>query len=637
MAGGIGGDLAGLMSIMQRNKALREEKRQWDEGAEGRALVNEGQRLSNETAQDGLDREEARARLAASQERGSIDDQYRFNANTFSTLEGGGEDAHEATLEAMGYLTEGMKVHGSLEDNQRVVGYSKTSDGQVVLEIEYTDGPNEGMVAPLTKNGTSDDNDPVQPLSQQNLVDLAEQGVIATKRRAGGTEYLTLNATNTIASSVYEEQAAAQQNVASISNALNKLSGGKAASRAFISSISNMEPSERQKQIETVAADLGIELTPMPAPQELTPADIKVAGQPSEERSAPRGRLEIIGDREQDGRARREEARIAALPGKIERLRGNIALLEERGVSEDHISMRKNRESLAQAEADLASAGGDPVPPTPTGNPAVDYMATQRKITEALETMTPEQVASGDFSFITPEDRAATIGMLREREIVTARDIRKLPPKEQAMAWATLAAYAPSEGARTAATNNLRNITETGVASVSAKDLLSTTGNKGEDSITAPQAISNLNEYRKTHTDEDGNFDTAAFVRDANMLLSAAGQGSTASGVIQNEIAKQVQIALQEGANEGGRDNWFEGFINMFTGDALIDSSSVDFSNYRKVVDPKNSERILKVIAIGNDGKQKGGDINIEAAQQKLGTSIGLHLILDKMEVYKAP
>ena len=279
---GIGGDLAGIMSIMQRNKALREERRQWDEGAEGREADTRLKVAQADAAENKLSQEEARARLAASQERGSIDDQYRFNADTFSTLESGGEDAHGATLEAMGYLTEGMKVHGSLEDNQRVVGYSKTSDGQIVLEIEYTDGPNEGMIAPLTQNGTSDDDDPIQTLSREQLQNIAQHGVISLKDQAGGNAMLVSGAANDIASSIYEQQDAAQQNVASISRALNEMSGGKAASRAFISSISTMEPSDQQKEIESVAADLGIELVPMPASQELTPAEIKVAGQSSE-------------------------------------------------------------------------------------------------------------------------------------------------------------------------------------------------------------------------------------------------------------------------------------------------------------------------------------------------------------------
>jgi hypothetical protein len=625
---GIGGDLAGLMTIMQRNKALREEKRQWDEGAEGRAADTRYKVSQADKAEREAGEEEARARLAASQERGSIDDQYRFNANTFSTLEGGGEDAHEATLEAMGYLTEGMRVHGSLDPNQRVVGYSKTSDGQVVLEIEYTDGPNEGMVAPLTKNGTSDDNDPVQPLTQQNLVDLAEQGVIETKRRAGGTEYLTLNATNAIASSVYEEQVAAQQNVANINAALNEMSGGKAASRAFMSSISSMEPSERQKQIESVAADLGIELIPMPAPQELTPADIKVAGQPSEERPASRGRLEITGDMEQDGRTRREEARIAALPGKIERLRGNIALLEERGVSEDHLSMRKNRESLAQAEAELAAAGGDPVPPKPAGNPAVDYMATQRKITEALETMTPEQIASGDFSFITPEDRAATIGMLREREIVTARDIRKLPPREQAMAWATLAAYAPSEGARTAATTNLRNITETGVASVSQKDLLGTKGSDDDDYFDRNQVDTKIVAARDMATDEDGNLNTSAYMERLNQIKIGAKPGSGGANAINTEIASVIRETLTDSVNT--REGWWDGFIGLFTGDALNDTSSIDFGGFRKVVNSKTGN-IESIQFFGPDGKKKGSDVNLTDVRRQLGTSEGFNAVLERM------
>jgi hypothetical protein len=627
---GIGDNLAGIMGVMQRNKALREEKRQWNEGAEGRALETEGQRLSNETAQSELDSAEALAKMNELQDRGVLDAGGNFTANVLDQIENPeNEEAAIAFTDGFSMIaTRGMQQLSQLDSNQKVSGYSKTSDGQYILEIEYTDGPKKGTIAPLTRNGTSEDDDPVQPLTRAQVERALQIGRPRTESDANPEGAFANNAYQTVVESTYGEQEAEIQNVSRINEALNEKSGGKAASRAFMSSVFGMELSEQQAQIESVAKDLGIELIPMSAPQELTAPNIAVAGQPSEERPASRGRLEIAGDMEQDGRTRREESRIAALPGKIEKLQGNIALLEERGVSEDSISMRKNREALAAAEADLAAVGGEPAAPKPTGNPAVDYMATQRKITDTLETMTPEQIASGDFSFITPEDRAATIGMLKERQIASSRDIKRLPPKEQAMAWATLAAYAPSEGARTAATNNLRNITETGVASVSAKDLLGTTGSGNDDYFDRNQVDTKIVGARDAATDEDGNLDTSAYMERLNQIKIGAKPGSGGANAINTEIASVIREALTDSVNT--KEGWWDGFIGLFTEDALNDTSSIDFGGFRKVVNPKTGD-IESIQFFGPDGKKKGSDVDIRDVRRRLGTSEGWNAVVERM------
>ena len=126
---GIGGDLAGLMSIMQRNKALREEKRQWDEGAEGRQASLQSTLLSNEKSKRELDSDDAFGEINELKDRGVLDIAGNFTADVLDQIENP-ESEEKAIAFTDGFsmvATRGMQKLKQLEPNQRISGYSKTS------------------------------------------------------------------------------------------------------------------------------------------------------------------------------------------------------------------------------------------------------------------------------------------------------------------------------------------------------------------------------------------------------------------------------------------------------------------------------------------------------------------------------
>ena len=682
---GIGGDLAGLMTIMQRNKALREEKRQWDEGAEGRAADTRLKTAQADAAETTLGQDDARGRIAANIERGVIDRNNQFNPQAFDIIENNGDGSYEITLGTMEYLTEGMRKHGSLDPNQKVVGYSKTGDGQHVLEIEYTDGPNQGMIAPLTQNGTSDDNDPIQTLSREQLENIAQQGVVSLTSQAGGTAALVVGAANDLSDSAYEQQAARQENLSSINLKLNELTGGKATSRAWMGYLSSLSEEEQQKEIEERASELGIELiqtqpTPTqtaengnqyfgktkdgnwlsyptraeqdaaydrdeivevtnttektgkfaPEPTVDTPVAEEAPPSPPPRRSG--GPLAIAGRQEQAGLDARSQDRRESAPQELAQAREELSSLDgQRGPLA--VSARAEKQGqIDRLEAEVETLGASPTASSSAAaQPVTNFQATQDKIVEAISQMSPDEVmaraADGNFDFISQEDVGAIATLLREKNINSAAQIRELPPREQTAAWATLAAYAPDAGTRTAAVTNLRNISETGVASVSAKDTMGTNGTSGKY-LTPAQANTSLTNARKHYTDEDGNLNIPAYMAELATIGRQVEPGSVAANNVATQQLQIVRQALIEQVNTP--NGTWDKFIGLFADEAITDSSSVDISGFEKVTNPKTGN-IELLIYRGPDGKQKGYDVDLTEVRQRLGTSNVLNSVLERI------
>ena len=684
---GIGDNLAGIMGIMQRNKALREDRRQWDEGAEGRAADTRFKIAEADKAENELNEEDARGRIAANIEREVIDRNNQFNPQAFDIIENNGENAYEMTLGTMEYLTEGMRKHGSLDPNQRVVGYSKTGDGQHVLEIEYTDGPNQGMIAPLTQNGTSDDNDPIQTLSREQLENIAQHGVVSLTSQAGGTEALTVGAANDIVDSAYGQQVTRQENLAKINLKLNELTGGKATSRAWMGYLSNLSEEEQQKEIEERASELGVELIQtQPTPTQTagngnkyfgktpdgewisyaseeeqaaaydrgevvqvtntTPKTGRFASEPTVDTPVaeeappsppPRrsgGPMAIMGRQEQSGLDAREQDRRESAPQELAQAREELSSLDgQRGPLA--VSARAEKQSqVDRLEAEVETLGASPTgSSSAAAQPVTNFQATQDKIVEAISQMSPDEVMAravdGNFDFISQEDVGEIATLLRERNINSAAQIKELPPREQTAAWATIAAYAPDAGTRTAAVENLRNISETGVASVSAKDTMGTNGTSGKY-LTVSQADNRIVNARENYTDDDGNLDIPGFMAELETVSRQVEPGSPAANNVATQQLQLVRQALIKDANTP-KGVW-DKFKALFVDEAITDSSRVDVSGFQQVVNPETGN-IEKLIYRGPDGTQKGHDIDLDQVRRVLGTSNVLNKVLERIPV----
>lgn len=675
---GLAGDLTSMLNMMQRRKAMRLEQQRWNEEAPIRAAQTRKAEADAAASEAALAQDSSRGTMQTNQERGVLNPDYSFNSQAIDDIEAGGEGAHEKTLGTMEVLTEGFRTHSQLDPNQRVVGYSKTSDGQYVFEIEYTDGPNAGLIAPLTQNGTSENDDPILPLNRKQVEAIADEGALSIQRASGGTSMVVSGAANDLIDGAYDAQAATQDAVAQINQRLVELSGGKAASRSWMGYLSSLTEEEQQQEIAERAADLGIEVALVPqTPRQTAPNGDQYFGKtpegewisfPTEQEQAaaydrgeviqatnttpktgqfaeeaaappPRGPLDVIGREEQANLEARESDRRVEAPLELKAAEKELASLEGktgRLAINAKIEARRKIERLTAEIEELGKAPA-PSPATDTANapkPTVDYQVTQDKIVSAISSMSPDEVMQraqqGNFNFITQEDMQNVASLLRERNVKTAAQVRELPPREQMAAWATLAAYAPDADTRTNAITSLRNISETGEASVSARDYVVTPSaggqNKG-DYLTTSGYQSAYKDLRKTATDENGGVDIRMMFEGLNRLSKQVKPGSVAANSIADEQMKLVRQALVNNASvpKGIMDK----FVNLFAGEVFNDSSRSDFKGFRKVTNPE-TDQIEVVQYMGPDGQQ-GFDINVSEVLNALGSSEVVMRVLERM------
>lgn len=78
---------------------------------------------------------------------------------------------------------------------------------------------------------------------------------------------------------------------------------------------------------------------------------------------------------------------------------------------------------------------------------------------------------SADEAERTPENQAAVVKYLTDSGVSSDNDIKNLPPKKQALLYASMAAFAQDQNVRTAAAGRIRNLVETGTFGFSAKEL----------------------------------------------------------------------------------------------------------------------------------------------------------------------
>jgi hypothetical protein len=113
-----------------------------------------------------------------------------------------------------------------------------------------------------------------------------------------------------------------------------------------------------------------------------------------------------------------------------------------------------------------------------------------------------------------------------------------------------------------------------------------------------------------------------------NQIKIGAKPGSGGANAINTEIASVIRETLTDSVNT--REGWWDGFIGLFTGDALNDTSSIDFGGFRKVVNSKTGN-IESIQFFGPDGKKKGSDVNLTDVRRQLGTSEGFNAVLERM------
>ena len=320
------------------------------------------------------------------------------------------------------------------------------------------------------------------------------------------------------------------------------------AFRAYKGSLASIQdPNERNAFIQKVGADLGIEFTPAtlapateivgsvgePARPSAVAFGFSGAGIPasreqvtaSQARGAAQKRIEYL-----DSEIAQLEAQAATATGSAKErlmdrlnsldaeradkvLRTNTQSLDAlnarlKDLTEKRDKARGPRKEYWQGEIDkLAEEQQQLERSLGMVTPAMEaqaYKDFSAKVEERLSNISPDEVeklvAEGKLSF-TADDISAAKARLDEAGVTTIEELKtKLPTREQLKYYALLSVIAPDATQRESYRTELRNLTETGVASASALEL-------GELRARQQEAINTANntalEARKWATSQD--------------------------------------------------------------------------------------------------------------------------------------
>lgn len=408
----------------------------------------------------------------------------------------------------------------------------KSAGGQ---ELFFVRGVNsDGSPAVLTEAGSTIADDKAVGLTLDQAVgligDQAEELVASGYTR---DQLSAIFAAQGLADDVADRQAsevyAERSQRAAITSALATGAGQNpdgtpalGALRAYKGSLASIQdPNERNAFIQKVGADLGIEFTPatltpaaeiigateepparslpgqfMPggrdaalaatgsgvnaaqrrgaAQQSLSELDSQIASLESQANTATGGEKERLMRRLTDLDAERQQLVETTNRQSLDSLSAQI-----KDFTEKRDRARGPRKEYWQGEIDkLAGQQQELERSLGMVTPAMEaqaYKDFSAKVEERLNNISPDEVeklvTEGKLSF-TAADISAAKARLDEAGVTTIEELKtKLPTREQLKYYALLSVIAPDAGQREAYRTELRNLSETGVASASALDL----------------------------------------------------------------------------------------------------------------------------------------------------------------------
>ena len=657
---GIGDNLAGIMGIMQSNKKLREDRRQFNISADqdARRIADSEKRTGAYVTASEAQAAESQARVAQTQRQNSVDDAREFHFAVQNTgilredrnvdfdsvwtgLESGNTQATQGAIDLLNYGDESLKL---TPEGFKIDGITPTKDGYVIEGV-YADGK-RGV---LTQEGGSGDDERVMVLDKKAINHLLQQSNSQIMKDGEMAEQnLSLNANLAVAEEAAKQYQANQIRLDVNENAVvagiseQELAAGsdRQASRAMISALSSAETeAERQGILLEFANEYKVELPYMEEAQaavnEATPAE---EGEPQTYGEGRTERSRQLSDQ-------RKSSRREALPDLLAEAEADLAQVRagfaERGVEPrrlgangelEHPTIQQRVDKITNLKNEMEEAGIAPAP-----EPSVDYKALEQRVNSFIAEM-PEgdlatAVESGDLQF-TEQDTAAVSQRMQEQNVTTAAGIADMQRVEdQAIAYAMLATYAPDSTTREWATKQIRNLGETGTGSMSTNDALtagisqqnanSNTLNartnwknaNDSDTLSADAVLGEVNTIRELKANGDWDMSKAA---DSQRLFSLINLGDANGQQYTKEFfAAQINEAVVDAANNP--DSFWGGFLSLFDNNAVQDPTSFKYENVRVRTNDKG--QAVEFFYVNNDGQPAGQPIPASDMRQALSGS----------------
>jgi len=618
---GIGDNLAGIMGVMQKNKALREDRRQFDLnlGLDQRKLADaekrtgayvtaaEAQAAESQARIDEVDRKnavnDARQAHYGIQEQGIINpESQRVDTDAvWLGLETGHAPATQGTIDLLNYGDDSSNL---TPEGFKIDGITPTKDGYVIEGV-YADGK-RGV---LTQEGGSGDDEKVMVLDKKTINHLLNQAHSQIMEDGDMADRnLALHANVAVAEAAANQYQANQTHldmnenavVSTISGQEQAAGSDRQASRAMISALSSAETeAERQGILLEFASEYKVELPYMEEAQ----AAVSETAPAEEPETYGKGRTE----RSRQLADQRKSSRREALPNLLAEAEADLAQVREdfaeRGYEPrrsgangelEHPTIQQRVDKITNLKAEMEEAGIAPAP-----EPSVDYKALEQRVTSFIAEM-PEgdlatAVENGDLQF-TEQDTAAVSQRMQEQNVTTAAGIADMQRVEdQAIAYAMLATYAPDPTTRDWATKQIRNLGETGTPSMSTNDALTARTNQQNANANSLNAeVNRRNSFKNSTLNADGVLDEVNTIRqlkaegdwdmsnpsDAQRLFSLINLGDEGGQQYTKEFfAAQINEAVVDVANNP--DSWWKGFLSLFDTNAVQDPTSFKYENVR--------------------------------------------------------
>ena len=656
---GIGDNLAGIMGVMQRNKALREDRRQFDLnlGLDQRKIADAERRTGAYVTAAEAQAAESQARVGQVERENSQEDAGEFHYTiqeqgilhpnnrvdtdaVWTGLESGNAAATQGAIDLLNYGDESLKL---TPEGFKIDGITPTKDGYIIEGV-YADGK-RGV---LTQEGGSGNDEKVMVLDKKAINHLLQQSNSQIMQDAGMADRnLSLNANLAVAKAASDQYRANQTHLDVNENAVVSTIAGqeqaagsdRQASRAMISALSSAETeAERQGILLEFASEYDVELPYMEEAQAAVENETVPAEEPKTYGKGRMARSKQVADQ-------RNASRREALPDLLAEAEADLAQVRadfaERGIEPrrsgasgelEHPTIQSRVDEITKLKAEMEEAGIAPAP-----EPSVDYKALEQRVTSFIAEM-PEgdlatAVENGDLQF-TEQDTAVVSQRMQEQNVTTAAGIADMQRVEdQAMAYAMLATYAPDPNTRDWATKQIRNLGETGTGSMSTKDALTAATNQqnansnslnartnrknadADSTLSADGVLDEVNAIRAAKAEGDWDFSNPA---DSQRLFSLINLGdATGQQYTREFFNSQINEAVANISNNP--NSWWGGFLSLFDNNAVPDPTSFKFENVRLRTDSKGN--VEEFFYINNDGSPAGQPIPASDMRQALGGS----------------
>lgn len=648
---GIGDNLAGIMGVMTRNKELRENRRQFDlnNAINQRKLADAERRTDAYTTAAEAQAAESAARVGQVERENSQEDAGEFHYTiqeqgilhpnnrvdtdaVWTGLESGSSAVTQGTIDLLNYGSDKLKL---TPDGFKINGITPTKDGYIIEGVHP-----DGSRGVLTQEGGTGADERVMVLSKKDINHLLQQSNSQIMQDAGMADRnLALNANLAVAEGAAQARRDMNENavVSTIAGQETEAGGDRQASRAMISALSSAETeAERQEILLNFATEYNVDL---PYMEEAQLAVSPPATEEAEQEPAGRGRMA----RSRQTADQRNASRREALPDLLAEAEADLAQVQadfaERGITlrPNHPTLQSRKDDITKLKMEMEEAGIAPQESTPALEPSVDYKALEERVTTFISDM-PEgdlatAVENGDLQF-TEQDTAAVSQRMQQQGVTTAAGIADMERVEdQAIAYAMMATYAPDPTTRDWATKQIRNLGETGIASMSAKDLATTSINQqnansnsqnartnwenatADSTLNADSVLEAVDAIRDLKAEGDWDMSNPA---DSQRLFSLINLGdATGQQYTRDFFNSQINEAVVDAVNNPS--SWWGGFLSLFDTNAIQDPTSFKFENVRLRTDSEGN--VKEFFYVNNDGSPAGQPIPASDMRQALGGS----------------